>query len=694
MADFADWLGEQRQPIIDAFGRAIDGHAHPSTAPGSVIADELVPFFDDVARSLRQKPRRAAAARAPHRRTPSEPRAPRADAAAGVASVVREYGVLRRCILAAAESAGVPLTAAEHGVLADCIDAGIVATTERLAARRACDADGRRAETPRHARERAMGAGAEQDADRFATARQSEEGFRSLVDNLPELTWSARPDGIIDYYNRRWYEYTGTTFETMRGWASRRVYDRGMLRKILHAWRHSLATGEPFEREFRLRGADGTFRWFLTRVRPLYDADGRIVRWVGLNTDIDDRKRTEEALHASKVEADRLNRLKDEFLATVSHELRTPLQAMMGWARILKTEAFSGEPLRKGLDTIERNARVQAQLIEDILDVSGIIAGKVRIRDDVVDVRAFVDAAVQAVTPAARSKGIELTASIAQDVGSIVGDSDRLQQVIWNLLSNSVKFTPAGGRIGIAARRVDSQLTISVADSGRGIDPAFLPYVFDRFRQGDAGINRSVGGLGLGLAIVRHLVELHGGTIQASSGGEGKGSEFAVHLPIRATTRTEAPPKSVGQKAPEVTAALRRVLDGLRVLVVDDEIDARELLVLILEQYGASTEDASSTGEALEKFAGGPFDVLVSDIGMPGEDGYALMRRLRALDDPAVSGIPALALTAYARVEDRRRALAAGYQMHVPKPIEPVYLVNLVAQLAGRNDAAHAQERR
>jgi CheY-like chemotaxis protein len=392
-------------------------------------------------------------------------------------------------------------------------------------------------------------------------------------------------------------------------------------------------------------------------------------------------------------EAEHLNRLKDEFLATVSHELRTPLQAILGWSRLLRGAGSSGsvDPARlaKGLEVIDRNAKAQAQLIEDILDVSRIITGKVRLNDAMVNLAAVVRAAADTIRPAADAKRIEVVTELDPELGAIVGDEDRLQQVVWNLISNAVKFTPAGGRVYVRAARVDTHVELIVSDTGNGIPSEFLPYVFERFRQADSTTTRSHGGLGLGLAIVRHLVELHGGTVRAESAGVGQGATFTVALPVRAVSATgdaQAIRAALVRASP--AAKGEQVLTGVRVLVVDDEADARELLVSVLEQFGAKPRAVGSVSEAfsalgeLDALEGLRPDVLVSDIGMPGEDGYVLIRRLRTLEgERGIPSLPAVALTAYARGEDRQRALAAGFQVHVAKPVEPSELVGAIARV-------------
>ena len=386
-------------------------------------------------------------------------------------------------------------------------------------------------------------------------------------------------------------------------------------------------------------------------------------------------------------EARESSRLKDEFLANISHELRTPLTAILGWARMLRTGEFNRESTNKAFETIERNARAQAQLIDDLLDVSRIITGKLRIDVRPIAPNSFIEAAIEAVRPAAEAKGVQLQKIMDTGIASVAGDPVRLQQVIWNLLANAIKFTPRGGKVQIRLERVDSHVEIAVSDTGVGIAPEFLPHVFDRFRQADQRTTRQHGGMGLGLAIVRHLVELHGGTVKAESRGEGEGATFTVLLPV-------APVYEVNHESARVHPAARDTLpnydcpdrlDGLKVLVVDDEPDTREILQFGLGQCGAQVIAASSVAEALAAISAAVPDLLISDIGMPGEDGYDLIKRVRTLPNESGGRVPAIALTAYARTEDRMQALRSGYQMHVPKPVELAELVTVAASLVRRS---------
>ena len=388
--------------------------------------------------------------------------------------------------------------------------------------------------------------------------------------------------------------------------------------------------------------------------------------------------------------AEEASRLKDEFLATVSHELRTPLTAMLGWAYLLRAGHLDEPGEKSALETIERNARAQSQLIDDLLDVSRIITGKLRLDVRQIDPASFIESALEALHPAAEAKGVRLQKVMDTGVSTIAGDPARLQQVVWNLLSNAIKFTPTGGRVQVRLERINSHIEIAVSDTGSGISTKFLPHVFDRFRQADQSTTREYGGLGLGLAIVRHLVELHGGTVRAESHGEGKGSTFTVLLPLLTVYQSDVDAERVHPKASDTPPSpdCPEKLDGLKVLVVDDEANTRELLSVVLARCGAVVTTAGTVSEALSSIESSRPDVLISDIGMPGEDGYELIRKVRGLAAESGGKIPAVALTAYARTEDRLRVLRSGYQMHIPKPVELTELVAIVANLAGRSGDA------
>jgi len=424
--------------------------------------------------------------------------------------------------------------------------------------------------------------------------------------------------------------------------------------------------------------------------------DNSQVNGVAFVLDISERKRAELerdrlllAEQKARATAEAANRMKDEFLAVLSHELRSPLNAMLGWLTLLRTRKFDEAATARALETVERNARAQAQLVEDLLDVSRIIQGKLRLNVRAVDLLSVIEAAIDTVRPAALAKNIELQPVLDPAAGPVFGDSDRLQQIVWNLLSNAVKFTPKGGRVQIRLERIHSYVEIVVADTGQGISPEFLPYVFDRFRQADSSMTRSFGGLGLGLSIVRNLVDLHGGSVHVESSGEEQGATFTVKLPLSpVSTKIEEPERVHPTVGGFLGFDYTPRLDGLRILVVDDEVDARELLIQILVECGAEVVALATADEVIaalqEQMSDSRFDILISDIGMPEQDGYALLRRVRSLQSNQGGRIPAVALTAYARAEDRKAALLAGFQSHVAKPVEPGELIALIANLTGR----------
>jgi PAS domain S-box-containing protein len=524
--------------------------------------------------------------------------------------------------------------------------------------------------------------------------RASETQFRQLADAMPQIVFATDADGRIAYFNRQWYEYTGLPAGELGPESWSKVLTQEGLQRVAEAWPEALRTGEPYEIEYPLRRHDGQYRWHLGRALPVRDERGRIVRWFGTNTDIHDRKQIEDALgHAleaeqrARGEAELASRMKDEFLATLSHELRTPLNAIIGWSHMMRREGATAKDLLRGAEVIERNARAQSAIIEDLLDMSAIVSGKARLNVERVNVGTMLRAAVDTARPGADAKHIHIATSLEGADGLVLhGDPNRLQQVMWNLLSNAFKFTPRDGQVRIYARRDGDHLEVSVADTGQGIRQEFLPFVFDRFRQGDSSTTRRAGGLGLGLSIVKQLVELHGGSVSVSSAGAGKGSTFVVSLPLAgvgAATDTRRPDEGRAPRAPlTLPEAECRKLAGKRVLVVDDEPDARDLLKKLLEDCEAVVTVAASSDEALGFVRRERFDVLVSDIAMPEKDGHDLIREVRTFAREHNGEIPAMALTAHARAEDRLMALRAGFQMHTAKPIDPAELIAIVANLA------------
>ncbi|MTW03914.1 PAS domain-containing protein [Duganella ginsengisoli] len=701
--------------------------------------------------------------------------------------------------------------------------------------------------------------------------RQSQEELQAMANSIPQLAWIARFDGAVVWYNERWYEYTGLPrgHAPAGGWDE--VYDPDCMAAIRQHWQQSLRTGQPFEMEFPIRGADGQFRWFLSRANPVRDSTGRITRWFGTSTDVDQVKRVQEALReetnvlellnntgnaitsqrdlrsllqevtdactrisgarfgaffynttgadgdkltlytlsglprerfahfphpratsmfgpsmrgegviriddvlqdpryghnapyegvppghppvrsylavpvisrngdvigslffghpepgmfderteriingiaaqagiaidnarlyeaaqkaaeerkvlldserSARAEAERTSQMKDEFLATLSHELRTPLTAILGWAQVLRRGSRDEADLHKGLQTIERNARAQAQLIEDLLDMSRITSGKVLLDMQLLSPQTVIDAAIETVRPAADAKSITITRDY-HATGVVAADPSRLQQIIWNLLSNAIKFTPKGGAVTVHAGEADGHVAITISDTGIGIRPEFIAHVFERFRQADSTTTRRHGGLGLGLSIVKHLVEQHGGTVAASSGGEGQGASFTVNLP-RANGAPGLRQNRVSGMGPLPPAAEpeagRRDLAGLRVLVVDDEPDARDLIKRILNDCNAKVSTANNAQEALALVEATRPQLLVSDLGMPDVDGFELLAKVRALGAARGGDVPAIALTAFARSEDRLKALESGFRNHVSKPVEPAELISAIA---------------
>jgi PAS domain S-box-containing protein len=432
-------------------------------------------------------------------------------------------------------------------------------------------------------------------------------------------------------------------------------------------------------------------------VSPIRDSSGTVVGASKVARDITARKRAEqellEAERRARAEAERISFMKDEFLATLSHELRTPLNAIVGWAQLLRNQNHADRDVLEGLAVIDRNAKVQAQLIEDLLDMSRIISGKVRLDTQRVDIQDVVRAAIASVRHLADAKDITLQLELDPQAGMVWGDPNRLQQCVWNLVSNAIKFTPNGGRVLVTVCRTGGRVELTVADNGQGIAPAFLPHLFERFRQADSSTTRYHGGLGLGLSIVKSLVDLHGGSVRASSEGLGKGATFRVEMPVLAASvmPAEAPgePPMVAHGLPSTVD--RPSLDGLAVLVIDDEQDTLDLVKRVLSDCGAKVFVARSARAGLAVLQREKPDILISDIGMPDEDGYALIRQVRALKAREGGKTPAAAVSAFARPEDRTKALRAGYQMHLAKPVDPTELTAVVASLAARKSQVRAR---
>ena len=509
---------------------------------------------------------------------------------------------------------------------------------------------------------------------------ESEERFRNMADNAPVMIWVTDPTGYCTYLSKSWYDFTGQTEETGLGlgWVNAvHPEDQEYSRTVFLAANEH---GEGFRLEYRLQRKDGEYRSCIDAASPWFGVDGQFKGYIGSVLDISERKAAEaerdrllQLEQAARAEAETANRIKDEFLAVLSHELRSPLNPILGWAKLLQGRRLDEQATQRALETIERNAKLQTQLIEDLLDVSRILRGKMVLNVSPVNLVTVIQAALETVRLAGEAKRIEIQTMFAYDVKQVSGDSARLQQIVWNLLSNAIKFTPQGGRVQVRLEQVGTHAQIQVQDTGRGITREFLPHVFEYFRQEDGTTTRKFGGLGLGLAIVRHLTELHGGTVRADSPGEGLGATFTVTIPLVATA-SELP-----QDTNSDTSAID--LAGLRVLVVDDEADMRYLVEFILEQHGAEVNAVASALEALTVLQQFNPDVLISDIGMPIMDGYMLMRQVRAQSPEQGGRIPAIALSAYAGELDQKQSLAAGFGRHVAKPVEPDELVKAIATL-------------
>ena len=533
---------------------------------------------------------------------------------------------------------------------------------------------------------------------------QLQARFAAIVANSDDAIVSKNLDGVVQSWNGAAERIFGFTAEEMIGQPILAIIPPDRLHEepeILDR----LKRGERVDHfETVRRRKDGRLIDVSVTISPVKDPSGRVIGASKIARDITEfkqmlaeRERLLQSEREARKEAERISRLKDEFLATLSHELRTPLNAILGWASLLMARPGSAAELTEGLETIVRNARAQTQLIEELLDVSRIITGKLRLDVQPVDLERVIGDSIESVRPAAEAKGVRLLKILDPSAGTVRGDPARLQQVVWNLLTNAIKFTPKAGQVHVMLQRVRSHVEIIVADTGEGIPPEFLPNVFARFSQADASTTRRHGGLGLGLAIVRHITELHGGTVTAASPGVGKGATFVVSLPLTAVHEERAQhlaqhPASTDRDLPGLASP---DLAGVSVLVVDDEPDARDLIKRLLERSGASVTTASTAAEAIDALRRHRPHVLLSDIAMPGEDGFELLRKVRELPASEGGTIPAAAITAFARSEDRRRALMAGFQLHVPKPVEPAELLAVVSNLAGgprkspRHSGAH-----
>ncbi|MEJ0034486.1 MAG: ATP-binding protein [Gammaproteobacteria bacterium] len=528
--------------------------------------------------------------------------------------------------------------------------------------------------------------------------REAEQRYRLVIENITDYAiFMIDSQGRVASWNSGAEHMLGYSSAEVLGRSASMFFvsEEGPTEVLEREMCDARANGRAGSTGWRVR-KDGQLLYVEGALTAVRDEQARLLGYAKFMRDITEKHRNEEerelllqSKRAARGEAERSGRMKDEFLATLGHELRTPLNAILGWSLVLRRVPGVTNQITEALAVIERNARAQAQIIEDLLDMSSIISGKVRLEVQPLDLASIVDTAVSAIRPAAQAKGIQLDVAVNAPNRAVNGDPNRLQQVFWNLLTNAVKFTPREGHVRVALENAGSGLQVSVADSGEGIDASFLPHVFERFRQADPSTTRRYGGLGLGLSIVKQLVEIHGGRISAESAGAGMGSTFCVTLPLMPTSarppRVETAPEhsehaalpEIGEPAPHLD------LCGVRALVVDDDPDARALVQRLLRECAATVTVAASAHDAFDALSSQSPDVLISDIGMPHEDGYSLIRRIRALDGEK-SRIPAIALTAYAREEDRAKALQAGYQSHLTKPVEPATLVSVVASLTQR----------
>ncbi|HEY9694937.1 MAG TPA: ATP-binding protein [Oculatellaceae cyanobacterium] len=514
--------------------------------------------------------------------------------------------------------------------------------------------------------------------------RESEERFRNMADNAPFMVWVTDPTGYCTYLSKSWYEFSGQTEATGLGFGwldAVHLEDREDAKKTFLT---ANDCGDAYRVEFRLRRKDGEYRWVIDAANPWFGIDGQFKGFIGSVIDISERKQAEaerdrllQLEQAAREEAETANRVKDEFLAVLSHELRSPLNPILGWTKLLQSRKFDEQFTKRALETIERNAKLQTELIEDLLDVSRILRGKMALNIAPVNLVTTIQSAIETVRLSAEAKQIQIQTLFTAHVGQVMGDSVRLQQIVWNLLSNAIKFTPSGGKVEICLEQVGMNIQMQVKDTGKGINPEFLPYVFEYFRQEDGKTTRKFGGLGLGLAIVRYLTELHGGTVQAESLGEEMGATFTVTLPLLKQENVEI----INNQVPLSLTLDTSPLAGVKILVVDDEPDMRELMLTILESSGAEVRISASAAEALAEIDSFNPNMLISDIGMPEMDGYMLMRQVRQRYLQAGGNVIAIALTAYAGELDQQQALAAGFQRHIAKPIDPVELVQIISNM-------------
>ncbi|HYR42599.1 MAG TPA: PAS domain S-box protein [Terriglobia bacterium] len=523
---------------------------------------------------------------------------------------------------------------------------------------------------------------------------QLEQYVAAIVQNAEDAIISKDLESIVTSWNPAAERMFGYMAQEMIGQSIMRILPPELAYEEVDIL-DKIRRGERVEHfETRRRRKDGTAIDVSLTISPVRDNNGTVVGASKIARDISEKKmleqRTADALEEARRarhEAELASRMKDEFLATISHELRTPLTSIVGWIRMLRTGGLPPDRIEHALEVIDRNVRSQAQLIEDLLDISRITMGKLRLDVRPVQPANVINAAVDSLRFAAEARNIRIQTVLDSHAGPVSGDFERLQQVAWNLVSNAIKFTPKGGRVQIVLERVNSHIEIRISDNGRGIKPEFLPFIFDRFTQAEASTTRLHAGIGMGLAISKAIIELHGGSITAFSEGEGKGSTFAINIPVMPVSTRPAPVERIHPKAwTEISVQCPPEISGLKILVVDDDPDTCDMIRAVLEQCGSVVTTVTDANTALETFLSWKPTVLISDIGLPEVDGYELMRRIRDEERARGTKTPAIALTAFARIEDRVKALAAGYQMHVAKPVEPGELLTIVASLAGFMD--------
>ena len=504
--------------------------------------------------------------------------------------------------------------------------------------------------------------------------KQRERELQLITEVIPQQIWTAGMDGHMDYINHRWQNYTGLDLAQMqaKGWAS--IVHPEDLEDFKANWIKSIHIGENFNAEARLRNANGTYRWFLSKARPLYNEKREIVKWYGTNTDINRSKELEEKLRQQAKDLIEANRLKDDFLAIVSHELRTPLNPILGWSQMLAGDKLDRDFIIRGLSIIERNAKLQSQIIDDLLDVSSILRGKLKLNKTPQNLEMVIRAALTTVELSAADKSIAIETEFESIDGRVLGDTGRLQQIVWNLVVNAVKFTPTDGRVFVKLNQIGNKAVIKIEDTGRGIEPNFIPYVFDRFRQENSASTREFGGLGLGLAIVKHLTELHNGRVTVASAGLGKGATFTVELPLMDLPNSKSTDTSLQKQSIQPNR-----FDNLTILVVDDEVDSLEMLTLVLQCEGAEVISFTSPKAALEILNQTTPELIISDIGMPEIDGYTLIEEIRQRNQ--AQNIPAIALSAHAKDTDIQQSFAAGFQKHMTKPIDIPLLLTTITEL-------------